>query len=84
MIKVYTTPSCVQCNQTKKILDQNSIPYEAIDLSTDAEAMTMVKAMGYSSAPVVVTENSHWSGFRLEKLKDYIATHKEKHDTINP
>lgn len=78
MIKVYTTPDCVQCNQTKKFLDKYSVPYETIDLSTDAEAMAMVKELGYKSAPVVITPHGHWSGFKYDKLKDTVTNDKDK------
>lgn len=68
MVTVYTLPSCVQCDRTKLILTKNSVPYEEIDLSQDQEAMDMVKQLGYASAPVVVTGEDHWSGFRPDKL----------------
>lgn len=72
-ITVYTLPNCVQCDSTKKMLDKNSVPYSTVDLSEDIVAKEMVLDMGYSSAPVVVTENDHWSGFRIEKLNGLIA-----------
>lgn len=82
MIKVYTTTDCQQCEQTKKYLTTHEVPFEVVDLTTNPEAMTMVKAMGYMAAPVVVTESDHWSGFKYDKLQSVVATHREKHDTI--
>lgn len=72
-ITVYTTPNCVQCNSTKRYLDKNHIPYETVDLSQDADAMAMVKELGYSVAPVVIAGEKHWSGFRLDRIKNLIA-----------
>ena len=72
MIRVYTTPNCVQCDMTKKVLKRAEVEFEVIDLSQDEESMAMVKAMGYSAAPVVVAGSDHWSGFKNEKLKDAI------------
>ena len=64
MITVYTNPSCVQCDQTKKYLDKNSLSYEVVDLSTNPDALTMVTELGFKSAPVVITDTDKWSGFR--------------------
>lgn len=72
-ITVYTTPNCVQCNSTKRYFDKNDIEYETVDLSQDADAMAMVKELGYSVAPVVIAGNKHWSGFRLDQIKNVIA-----------
>lgn len=72
-ITVYTLPNCVQCDSTKKMLDKNSVPYNTVDLSEDITAKEMVLDMGYSSAPVVITDSDHWSGFRIEKLNGLIA-----------
>ena len=55
------------------MLDKNRVPYDNVDLSQDEEAKNMVLDMGYQSAPVVITDNDHWSGFRIEKLNGLIA-----------
>ena len=78
-LTIYTTPNCVQCNQTKKMFDAAEVPYDTVDLSQNAQAMQMVKDMGYTSAPVVIAGGIHWSGFRLEKIKGIIE--KLKSDT---
>lgn len=67
-ITVYTKPSCVQCNATYRALDSKGLEYEVLDLSEDQEALEMVKSLGYLQAPVVITENDHWSGFRPDKI----------------
>jgi glutaredoxin-like protein NrdH len=68
MITVYTLPSCVQCDSTKRVLKKNSVEFNEIDLSQDEEAYAMVKALGYQAAPVVIAGDDHWSGFRPDKL----------------
>lgn len=68
MITVYTKPSCVQCNATHRALDAKGLPYKSVDLSQDVNALDVVKAMGYMQAPVVVTDDDHWSGFRPDKI----------------
>lgn len=68
MVTVYTLPSCVQCESTKRYLTTKDVAFEVIDLSQDVSAMEKVKALGYQAAPVVVAGDDHWSGFRPDKL----------------
>jgi glutaredoxin-like protein NrdH len=72
-ITVYTLPSCVQCESTKKVLDKNNVEYSVIDLSEDEIAYEMVKALGYQAAPVVIAGDDHWSGFRPELLSALVS-----------
>ena len=78
-VTVYTTPTCPQCEMTKKVLLRGNIEFEVVDLSTDADAMVYVKEeLGYAAAPVVVAGNQHWSGFRLGALDTLVkAIHGE-------
>ena len=74
MITLYTKPSCVQCDATKRALDQAGLQYRVIDLLDDEEAMGYVQSLGYRQAPVVVTdEGEHWAGYqpgRIAALRD--------------
>ncbi|GAB3558888.1 glutaredoxin-like protein NrdH [Spelaeicoccus albus] len=67
-VTVYSKPACVQCNATYRALDGKGISYKTVDISEDLNALDVVKAMGYMQAPVVVTDNDHWSGFRPDKI----------------
>ncbi len=67
-VTVYTKPSCVQCTATYRALDNKGIQYEVLDVSADDAALEQVKSLGYLQAPVVVTEDDHWSGFRPDKI----------------
>jgi glutaredoxin-like protein NrdH len=67
-ITVYTKPSCVQCTATYRALDSKGIEYNILDLSEDPTALAAVKELGYLQAPVVVTDDEHWSGFRPDKI----------------
>lgn len=73
MITVYTLPSCVQCDSTKKLLDRNELEYAVIDMSQDESALELVKSLGYAAAPVVIAGDSHWSGFRPDKISEIAA-----------
>ena len=72
-VTVYTLPSCVQCDSTKRMLDRNNIEYDVVDMSQDAIALEMVKSLGYTSAPVVIAGDEHWSGFRLDRIQNLSA-----------
>ncbi|CAM3306573.1 MULTISPECIES: redoxin NrdH [Actinomycetes] len=72
-ITVYTKPACVQCNATYKALDKNGLDYEVVDITEDSEARDYVMALGYLQAPVVVAGDSHWSGFRPDRIKALVA-----------
>lgn len=74
-IVVYTTPDCVQCESTKRMLDKHNVPYDVVDLTKNSTSLEMVRELGYTSAPVVMADGKHWSGFRIEKLKNLIAEH---------
>lgn len=68
MITLYVKPGCPQCTATARTLDSTGLEYRSVDLSSDPQALDLVKAMGYMQAPVVVTDADHWSGFRPDKL----------------
>lgn len=72
-ITVYSLPSCVQCESTKRYLTKNGVEFSEVDLAEDAASMEFVKSLGYSSAPVVVTGDDNWSGFRMDKLAQIVA-----------
>lgn len=80
MITVYSKPACVQCNATYRALDTKGIEYRVVDLSEDPSALDIVKAMGYMQAPVVVTEDDHWSGFRPDKIAGLGVSAQEESD----
>ena len=83
-ITVYTKPSCVQCNATKRALVKAGLAYEEVDLTASAAALAMVKGLGYQQAPVVVAGGEHWSGFRPDKIKALAVVRGGVRDPLNP
>jgi|TARA_R110000803_G_scaffold28371_4_gene65620 glutaredoxin-like protein NrdH len=75
-IYVYTTPNCPQCQTSKTMLNNAKVVYTEVDVSQDEAAMQLVKELGYASAPVVVFDSTHWSGFRHEKLENLITRYR--------
>ncbi len=67
-ITVYSKPACVQCDATYRALDRKGVEYSVVDITQDAEALEMVRGLGYLLAPVVVAGDTHWSGFRPDQI----------------
>lgn len=72
-VTVYTTPSCVQCNQTKREFDKAGIEYTVVDLAAHPEKAAEFKDLGYLAAPIVTTDIKIWSGFKLPKIRSLIS-----------
>jgi glutaredoxin-like protein NrdH len=73
MITVYTKPSCVQCDMTKRMMDKFGIHYETVDISQDQEAFDMLIELGFRSAPVVISPYASWGGFQPDKITELAA-----------
>ncbi|HIY66635.1 MAG TPA: glutaredoxin-like protein NrdH [Candidatus Agrococcus pullicola] len=72
-VAVYSKPACVQCTATYRALDAQGIDYEIFDVTADDKALATVKDLGYMQAPVVVSGEDHWSGFRPDKISEITA-----------
>lgn len=68
-VTVYSKPLCVQCDATRRALTKAGIAYAVVDVTEDAEALAKIKALGCVQAPVVITSEDHWSGFRPDRIK---------------
>lgn len=68
-VVVYSKPNCMQCNFTKKYLEDKGIPYEVKDIAENEAAIEEVKSLGFSSLPVVLAEGLEaFNGFRPDML----------------
>jgi glutaredoxin-like protein NrdH len=72
MVTVYTKPSCVQCDATKRMMDKLDIKYETVDITLDTEAFDMIISKGFKSAPVVITNDDSWAGFNPDKISGLV------------
>jgi glutaredoxin-like protein NrdH len=75
-INVYSKPNCPQCTATYRKLKALGLPFNSTDVTEDADALAIIRALGYQQAPVVVVREGaqikeHWSGFRPDLLKKY-------------
>lgn len=79
MIKVFGKPGCQQCRASVKVLKSHGAEFEYVDVSKDTAAAVEVARLGYTSVPVVVTDDEHWFGFRPGKLRQAaVADRKEQ------
>lgn len=67
-VTVYSKPSCVQCDATYTALNRKGVEYAVVDITQDKEALEMIRNLGYLQAPVVMTPDTHWSGYSPDKI----------------
>lgn len=66
---VYSKPSCVQCTATYRALDSKGVDYQVVNLEEQpTEVIERFKARGLMQAPVVITGDDEWAGFRPDKI----------------
>jgi len=68
-VTVYTSPNCMPCQQTKKQFDKRGIVYDVINLEQHPDKAEEMKELGYMQTPIVVADDAHWSGFRMDKIQ---------------
>lgn len=75
MIDVYSLPQCSKCRSTKTALTSKGLSEgkdwveHDLSLPENEDARTWVmEDLGYQEAPIVVTDDDHWSGFRPDKI----------------
>lgn len=73
MITVYTKPSCVQCDATKRTLTKIGLEYQTIDVTEDETAYEMLVEKGFKSMPVVDANGEWWSGFQPDKINGLVG-----------
>lgn len=62
----------MQCKMTKKFLEQNGADFQEINIDEHPEKIDYVKSLGFTSAPVIESDNLVFSGFQPDKLKEII------------
>lgn len=68
MVTVITSPGCQPCRLTKKVLNDRGVEFQERNVADDPEALDLAKSLGYSSSPVVIAGDQHWTGFRPDRL----------------
>jgi glutaredoxin-like protein NrdH len=71
-IVVYTKPSCVQCDATKRLLTNLKLDFDTVDITEDIAAFEMLVSKGFKAAPVVNAGDDWWAGFNPEKINGLV------------
>lgn len=58
----------MQCEFSKKYLNDKGVKFEEIDVFEDKEALAMLRDKGFSQMPVVDIDGDFHTGFRPEIL----------------
>lgn len=58
-IIVYSRPNCPACDQLMRWMDEQSISYQAVDITTDPEALQVIRNHGFMSVPQVFIDGVH-------------------------
>ena len=75
-VKIYSTPTCPYCKRAKAYLDEKSISYQNIDVSSDQKAVEeMVKLTGQMGVPVIVINGEVIVGFDKAKIDSLLNIH---------
>lgn len=67
-VVVYSASWCVGCKTIKKILEQNYVDYQEIDIDTD-EGMRMAKDLGIRNIPVTFIGDGRFVGSSPEVIQ---------------
>ena len=68
-ITIYSKHNCMQCQFTKKFLEDLNIPFTEVNLSEQPEQAEVVKALGFQTLPVIAAEGQEpFGGFHPDKL----------------
>lgn len=72
-IVIYSKPNCMQCNFTKKYLDDKGVTYEIKDIFESEQALAEVQQLGFSSVPVILADGEEaFNGFRPDLLDQLV------------
>lgn len=78
-IMLYSKKYCPQCSATKRKLDELGLEYHVINLEEHPAVLEDLRAQGFQQAPVVITEDDSWSGYRPDKLAALAARSPKAH-----
>lgn len=69
-ITIWEKSNCVQCEQTKKLMNKYGIEFDVQSLEENPLMLEGFKQQGLMAAPIIITDTGlRWSGFRMDKIK---------------
>lgn len=74
MVTIYSTPTCVYCNNLKEYLSEKNIAFREVDVSLDEKELEkMVAISGQMGVPVVEIDGNVVIGFDKEKINELLG-----------
>ena len=74
-LTIYTTPVCPWCIKLKGWLEEEGIPYQEKDVSTDSDAVQeMIEKTGQRGVPVTIINGQVVVGFDPEGIKKILGS----------
>lgn len=72
-ITIFGRKGCQQCNLTKMKMgrEKTNPVFEYVDIDEKVDAKARVSELGYMALPVVEYGESHYSGFRPDKITEF-------------
>ncbi|MSR71358.1 MAG: NrdH-redoxin [Candidatus Taylorbacteria bacterium] len=68
-VSIYSTPTCMYCNQAKDFFKANNVTYTEYNVATDTDKRKeMVDKSGQMGVPVIIIDGEVTVGFDKEKL----------------
>lgn len=67
-IEVWTKTNCPRCRSTARVLDDRDVTITYRSFDDEPGLVHEAKALGFSEAPVVITPDDAWTGYRPDKL----------------
>jgi glutaredoxin-like protein NrdH len=68
-VTVFTKYRCPQCEATKRQLTKQGIDFDVVDLADNPSTLEQLQEAGFKQAPVVITPDASWSGYRPDLIK---------------
>lgn len=68
-VTVFAKPHCPQCMATMRQMKRQGVAYETVNLAENPETLAQLIDAGYKQAPIVITPNASWSGYRPDLIK---------------
>ena len=73
-VKIYSQPTCSDCNNAKAYLKSKGVPYEDIDVRKNRGALEeMARKYGIRITPVIVIDDHVMVGFNSLKIDRYLS-----------
>lgn len=67
-IEFWTKTNCPKCSSTSRVLDGRDVTITYRSFDDEPGLVDEAKARGFFEAPVVITPDDAWSGYRPDKL----------------